>query len=295
MAHLQDLLIQLEPLLLLLVVVAFFKSGSVRRYPALATYFALRIASLIYLQTIYRIGGPLVNPSTRYTAYFYGFWIFYVASAITIFFAVQEIFKHVMEPVPGLRRLGLLIFRWICVVSAIVVMGAIALPASLASPTGDRMGPVGLQLMRCVSGMELGLLAFLALSVHALGRSFRSRLFGIGLGFGVQAAAELVASALLMRYKTLALQSSANLFVQVVTTSVLLTWTVYFLLPEPQAERERVVLPPTSALARWNSLANGLGQMPQVATAQPSTGFFLQDIEGVVERVLAKNPVISGR
>jgi hypothetical protein len=36
--------------------------------------------------------------------------------------------------------------------------------------------------------------------------------------------------------------------------------------------------------------------MPQVAAAaQPVTGFFLQDIEGVVERVLAKNPVVTNR
>ncbi len=53
-----------------------------------------------------------------------------------------------------------------------------------------------------------------------------------------------------------------------------------------------VVLPPQSMLARWNSLAKGLGQLSQPAVAGAPTGFFLQDIEGVVDRVLAKNPVV---
>ena len=91
-----------------------------------------------------------------------------------------------MEPVPGLRRLGLMAFRWVSIVSAVVCVGAIALPAAMMpGQATDRLAIICLQTARCVSVMELCLLAFLALSIHALGRSFRSRLFGIGLGFGV--------------------------------------------------------------------------------------------------------------
>jgi len=56
-----------------------------------------------------------------------------------------------------------------------------------------------------------------------------------------------------------------------------------------------IVLPPNSMLARWNALAKGLGQMPEPVMAGAPTGFFLQDIEGVVDRVLAKNPVVAPR
>lgn len=293
MAHLQDVLIRLEPVLVVLAAVAFFKSKSARRFPALATYFVVRLITLAYLQTIFYVGGSALHcGNPLYTAYFYGFWISYLASSVAIFFVVQEIFKRVMEPVPGLRRLGLLAFRWISVVSVVVSVGAIALPAAMASPTGDRMGPVSLEMMRCVSVMELSLLAFLALSIHALGRSFRSRLFGIGLGFGLQAATELIFTALSTRYPGLA--SSANTAQQIVATSVLAIWTVYFLVPEPASERKAIMLPPQSMLARWNALAKGLGQLPEVAVAQP-TGFFLQDIESVVDRVLAKNPAMIAR
>jgi hypothetical protein len=295
MAHLQTFLVAAEPAFVLLAVFAFFKSGSARRFPALATYFGIRAISLIYLESIYRIGGTMKYPSLRYTAYFYGYWVFYVAAAIAIFFVVQEVFQLVMEPVPGLRRLGLIAFRWVSAISVVVVFGAIALPASLAASYGNRMAPLALHMMRCVSVMELCLLAFLALSLQALGRSFRSRIFGIGLGFGVQAATELIVTALLERHSTLALTSAANLVEQVVTTVVLLAWTAYFLLPEPESERSMIVLPPSSVMARWNALAKGIGQMPEAAVTAPSTGFFLQDIEGVVDRVLARNPVIARR
>ena len=292
MAHLQEILIRLEPLLVLLAVIAFFKSGSARRFPAVAIYLALRGSSCAFMNWILCAGSVPTCGTVRYTVFFYSYWISYLACAVAIFFAVQEIFKRVMEPVPGLRRLGLMAFRWISVVSIVISVGAVALPAATMRPGALKLGPVGLQTMRCVSVMELCLLAFLALSIHALGRSFRSRLFGVGLGFGVQAGAELVCSALFVKYQ--GLTSATNLALQIITTLVLLTWTAYFVVPEPESERRLIVLPPQSMLARWNALAKGLGQLPDVAVAQP-TGLFLQDIENVVDRVLAKNPAMVAR
>jgi hypothetical protein len=297
MGHLQEIMIRLEPLLVVLAAFAFFKAKSAQRLPAMATYLVVRLVSLAYLQGVYYFGGDVTGTtdSMAYEAYFYGFWITYVAISVSIFFVVQEVFKRVMEPVPGLRRLGLMAFRWISVVSIVVAVGAVALPNALAEHTdnANKIGPVCVQMMRCVSVMELCLLAFLALSVHSLGRSFRSRLFGLGVGFGLQAAADLVYSAIPARCPGLI--SAANFIDQTMTLLVLVTWTVYFLAPEPEAERNLIVLPPQSMLARWNALAKGLGQMPEPVAAGAPTGFFLQDIEGVVDRVLAKNPVVAPR
>jgi hypothetical protein len=296
MSDLVGLLFKLEPVLLLAAGFFFFRSGSVRRFPAFATYLVVRLVSLAFFEAVYNIGGPLNDThSVRYAAYFYGYWITYVAISVAIFFVVQEVFKRVMEPVPGLRRLGLMAFRWVSVVSVVVAVGAVALPNALAQNTANanKIGPVCVQMMRCVSVMELCLLAFLALSTHSLGRSFRSHLFGIGLGFGVQAATELIFSAIPASCP--GLTSIQNLVQQCVTLVVLVTWSVYFALPEPQAERNMIVLPPSSMLARWNALAKGLGQMPEPVVVGAPTGFFLQDIEGVVDRVLAKNPVVAPR
>ncbi|MGA7523301.1 MAG: hypothetical protein WBW84_12665 [Acidobacteriaceae bacterium] len=292
MAHLQDIFTRLEPAFLLIAAIAFFRSGAARRFPALATYFGVRGAQTLFFEIVLHVWGdgmPVCN-TLRYNVYFYGYWITYLISAVAIFFVVQEVFKRIMEPVPGLRRLGLMAFRWVSIVSVVISVGAIALPDAMMQGSADRLGMICLQTMRCVSVMELCLLAFLALSIHALGRSFRSRLFGVGLGFGAQAAAELVFTAVATRYPGLG--SDANAIKQIVTVLVLVGWSVYFLVPEPAVERKMVVLPPQSMLARWNSLAKGLGQLSQPAVAGAPTGFFLQDIEGVVDRVLAKNPVI---
>jgi hypothetical protein len=293
MAHLLESLTRLEPVFLLLAFVAFIRSGSASRFPALTTYFAVRgVTSLILVGVLWRGALPAYG-TERYTIYFYTFYLTYLVSAATIFFVVQEVFKSVMEPVPGLRRLGLLAFRWVSVVSVIVSVGAIALPAGTRDAGIYLLCQIGPHVMRCVSIMELCLLAFLALAIHTLGRSFRSRLFGVGLGFGVLAAADLISAVLIARHPTM--DSPVNLFNQIVTTAVFLTWTTYFLVPEPTAERSMIVLPPSSVMARWNALAKGIGQTPEVAVAAQQSGFFLQDIEGVVDRVLAKNPVVVGR
>jgi hypothetical protein len=296
MEHLQDILIRLEPLLVSLAAFAFFKSRSARRLPAMATFLVVYLVSDIYLEVVYNFGGAIASTtSPRYVFYFWGYWITYVAKTIAIFFVVQEVFKRVMEPIPGLRRLGLMAFRWISVVSIVVAVGGVALPNALASHSDStsKFGPICVQTMRCVSVMELCLLAFLALSIHSLGRSFRSRLFGIGLGFGAQAATELIFSAIPASCP--GLTSLSNISQQAVTSVVLVTWASYFLLREPEADRNMIVLPPSSMLARWNALAKGLGQMPEPVMAGAPTGFFLQDIEGVVDRVLAKNPVVVPR
>lgn len=295
MGHLQDLLTRLEPVLLLLAAFSFFRSGSARRLPAMATYVVVRLVSFAALASLLYAGdrSTYFCHTGWYTAYFYGYWLAYVAAAVAIFFVIQEVFKRVMEPVPGLRRLGLLAFRWISVVSIIVAVGAVALPGTMVKGDASPIGPICIQMMRCVSVLELCLMAFLALSIHSLGRSFRSRLFGLGLGFGMQAMADLIFTAVSIRYHSIG--SIANLGLQLIIDVVLVTWSVYFLAPEAAAERNMIVLPPSSMLSRWNALAKGLGQMPEPVVAAAPTGFFLQDIEGVVDRVLAKNPVVAPR
>ncbi len=292
MTQFQSVLVGLEPFLVLLVAIAFFRSGWARKYPAIASYLTIRGVTALVLECELWGWKPTVAVNIHFEVYFYSFWIAYFSSAVAIFFVIHEIFKSAMQPVPGLRRLGLLAFRWVSVVSIVVSVGAVALPLAFAHSGANTLAIIALGIMRCISVLELCLLAFLALSIHALGRSFRSRLFGLGLGFGMQAATNLIASALQAGNPSLG--STVNVAAQVMTTVVLLTWTAYFAIPEPAGERQLIVLPPGSIMARWNALANGLGQTPEIAVAEP-TGFFLQDIEGVVDRVLAKNPVAAQR
>jgi hypothetical protein len=292
MAQLSDLLVRLEPLLLLIAAVVFVRAGCARKYPALSAYFVVRGVLTLFEGVLLWHGMP-PNGTKGYLAYYFTYYLSFLLISIAVFFVIQEVFKKVMEPVPGLRRLGLMAFRWVSVVSAVVSVGTITLSPETKNVGMFYLCAIGPHLMRCVTIMELCLVAFLALTIHALGRSYRSRLFGVAMGFGLQASMELVTTALIVRYPGIA--SPVNTALQMCITVVLVLWTAYFLLPEPSTERNLIVLPPSSVMARWNALARGIGQAPEAAVATPNTGFFLQDIEGVVDRVLAKNPVVISR
>jgi hypothetical protein len=283
-------LIDAEPVLNLLALLVALKVGISKRFPAMTFYLLLRFTTSVALVFVLN-AHHFISISVRMQTlvYIYGYWTSYIAGAVAIFFVVQEIFNQLMSPVPGLRRLGLIAFRWITIASVVISLGAVILPArggSLNFPL------IAEQIMRCVSIMELCLLTFLALTVHSLGRSFRSPLFGIGLGFGLQAASEMFTAALIVKHP--ALYSTGNFILQIVTTVTFLTWTTYFLLPERTTERSAVTLPVSSPLIRWNEIAKALGHStPHVAVGQ-SGAFFLQDVEKVVDKILTKNSISVG-
>ncbi|MBB6147389.1 hypothetical protein HNQ77_005385 [Silvibacterium bohemicum] len=275
-----------EPWLNLLALLAALKAGMKKRFPAITFYLALRFFSGVALLGILNAHHfSSIGERAQTLAYIYGYWLSYIVGAVAIFFAVQEIFKELMTPVPGLQRLGIIAFRWVSVVSVLISIGA----ALSIREDGDVFATIGTQMMKCVSIMELCLLAFLALTVHSLGRSFRSVTFGLGLGFGLEAASQLVASALIARHA--GLYSVGNLILEAITLSAFMTWTAYFFLPEESTVRSAATLPVSSPLIRWNEIAKALGHSaPHVALGQ-SQAFFLQDVEKVVDKILTKNSI----
>lgn len=283
-------LVGFEPVFDLVALMAILKAGLSRRFPAMTIYLGFRTFSEGLLYFILKEHHFFaVSERTQTLTYIYAYWICYLIGAIVIFFALQEVFKAVMEPVPGLQRLGLVLFRWVSVVAVVVVLGLATLPSHRQGMNDIFLATVTSQIMRCVAILEICLLAYLALSVHSLGRSFRGRVFGIGLGFGLEAAGDLIMS--LMYSKPGTLWSVANLLLEFASVATLLVWTAYFLLPEPAEERGPITLPATSPLLRWNEIASALGQRPpQVALGATSSAFFLQDVEEVVDKFLTKTP-----
>jgi hypothetical protein len=276
-------LIVIEPFWGVLALLAFLKAGMANRFPAMRNLLYLRIVAAIVLTLI--LNAPhftSMEESARYSSYFYTYWFFYIAGAIATFFVLQEIFTHVLEPVPGLRRLGLIAFRWVSIISVIVSVlhGQMILP---------KIPLLASEVMRCISILELCLLAFLVLSIHSLGLSFHSRAFGICLGFGMQAVMEMIGSA----FPGTQIYSTTNFFVALVGMITWLTWTGYFLLPKKEAEHVGVALPVTSPLLRWNEIAKALGHSTPHVAVGSTGGFFLQDVEKVVDRVMTKNALTS--
>ena len=64
-------------------------------------------------------------------------------------------------------------------------------------------------------------------------------------------------------------------------------WVVYCAMPE--RVRKPLVMPANSTIYRWNEIASALGHGTHVAVQQPANGFFLTDVERVVDKVLTRN------
>jgi len=279
-----------EPVLVALALFFFIRSGRTRQFPMMTTYLGLRVASAAMLEVVLHLQRfTPISETLQSSIYFYTYWAVYIAAAISIFFVIREVFRHVTEPVPGIQRFGMLAFNWVAVISGIIAIST-ALPLK---GLGAGLVSIGFQVMRCVSILELCLLAFLALFIHSLGRSFRSLAFGIALGFGLQAAMELI-TALVASHSTY-LDSNMNIVLQIAITLVLGGWIIYFVLPEPQREPEAITLPVSSPLIRWNEIANALGHStPHVLVGQ-SSATFLQDVEQVVDKILTKSSISANR
>jgi hypothetical protein len=284
------LLVDIEPWLNLVAFLAVLKAGLSKRFPSMTAYLGFRCLSEAGLYFILNEHHYFsVSVRTQTLTYIYSYWICYAIGAVAIFFALQEVFRAVMEPVPGLQRLGLITFRWVAIAATIILLGMVSLPAHGSDKNIYLASLLGIQMMRCISILEICLLAYLALSVHSLGRSFRGRVFGIGLGFGLQAVGDLVSSAFLTSHA--GIWSFGNLLLEFISIGALMVWSTYFLLPEPAEEREPITLPLTSPLLRWNAIASALGQRPaHVSLGAASSAFFLQDVEQVVDKFLTKTP-----
>jgi hypothetical protein len=276
-----------EPFLTAVPLILLLKSQDRRRFRALSTYFMLHVTSfLVLLAVLHGTRIAHLSEVRAYELYFYTYWPLYIASAISIFFVILELFKFALEPLPGLKRLGLVAFRWVACVSCVAALAVVITPGA----SGSRI-LLGIcdRLMLCESIFLLSLLFFLMIAAGRLGLSYRSRVFGIAFGFGIMATSNLIASAIMLNFSPHNIRTTA---ISIMDTGASLLavaiWSAYFLQKEPV--RRAVTLPATSPLARWNDIAIALSPMSPRPVAPAGTGdFFLQDVEQVVERILIKN------
>jgi len=261
--------------------VLFWTKGLQSRFPAMSFYLALRVGSMPVLLGLFHAQaqpwGHIFFP-----VYFYAYWTVYIASAVSLYFICVEVFRSALSSFSGLIRLGSVVFRWAALAS--VIMSLIPLSSIHRGPLV--IPDLAVALMRSVSVLELCLLAFLCLCMNALRLSVRDLAFGIALGFGVMSSNDFILSSLLAGNRSLV--SPLQFVYESLVLTVIGFWVVFFALPEPA--RKPVVVPVNSTIYRWNEIASALGHTgTQVATQQPASGFFLTDVERVVEKVLNKN------
>ena len=276
-----------EPLFMIVALVALLRSREQRRFPALFAYVGLRLGSSVLLHLLLQLHRVVtINPVTAYNLYFYAYWVSYVAGAVVVFMVIQEMFQSSMEPFPGLKWLGTISFRWVACISFVAASAALLTPGG----KGDRFVMSLLaQIMRCESIFLLSLLLFLMVAAGKLGLSYRSRVFGISFGFGIMAASDLVVSAAFLHFGHNMMTSTISVITTSASMLTLLVWSGYFMQREPA--RQALTLRPTSPLARWNEVATAIGHSGgRIAVTTPvASGFFLQDVEKVVDRILIKN------
>ena len=263
----------------------FLKRRLHRRFKAMGTYLALRVVSTpALLASLYVQSQPWGH--SYYFVYFFGSWAVYIASAILLMLVCAEVFRSALSGLPGLMKIGVVVFRWAIVVCLVLTFSSVTFEHQGLAAVPD----VAVALMRSVSILELCLLAFLCLSMNALRLSVRDMAFGIALGFGVMSANDLVFVALMP--KAPSMTATLQLVYEGIILASLGIWVAYCGLPE--AVRKPVMMPANSTIFRWNEIASALGHPgTQIAVQQPANSFFLTDVEKVVEKVLSRN--LKGR
>jgi hypothetical protein len=253
-----------------------------RRFPAMGIYLAVRVTSMPVL--LFFFYGQTKHWFNDYAlmCYFVAYWAVYIASAVLLFFVCQEVYHSALSGFAGLQRLGVMVFRWAALVSTFASLSTV----SFEHPGIFLIPEVAYRLMRSMSILELCLLGFLCLTMNALHLSVRGMTFGIALGFGLMSTSDFILASFWSRLTSLTTP------LQFVCESVILValgnWIMYAALPEPA--RQPVIMPANSMLFRWNEIASALGHTgTQVAVQQPASGFFLTDVEKVVEEVLTRN------
>ncbi len=269
-----------------LALVAFLRKAELRKmFPALVVYLGVKVSSDVVLNVLMH-GHWAMAASTLYYVYFAIYWFSFFVGSIAIFYAVRQTFECATLPLAGLKKPGRILFRWIAFTTFIVVIATSLHPHGFSL----RSIPVAMiEMMRCMSMLELCLLAFLAFSVHPLGLSFRSHVFGVGLGLGLLATTDMLIA--VTAHIGTSMVSYTSLFGEVGMSCVFLIWCGYFLANEPA--RKYQMVPATSQLVRWNEIAGALGHKggQVVLTPAPASQFFLQDVEKVVDRVMSRNSI----
>lgn len=263
----------------------FWKKDLHRRFPSMWAYLVLRTLStpvLAALLSAHLFASEQVQ-RTCLQVYFFLYWAVYIASAVLIFFVCIEVFRSALLSLPGLMHSGIVIFRWAAVVSLIVTLSSIPYTRRGLLSIND----ISTGLMHSVSLIEICLLAFLCLCMNALKLSVRDLSFGIALGLGLMAANDFVAISLMSG--TGSLLTPLQFVYEVVVLMAPGVWIGYTALPE--MARRPLVVSANSTIYRWNQIASALGRPDTQVVVQPAAngGFFLADVEKVVDKVLNRS------
>ncbi|HXP16563.1 MAG TPA: hypothetical protein VN868_05645 [Terriglobales bacterium] len=253
-----------HPVLELAVVGAMWRRKLYRAFPIFFTYVGFQILIFAVLFPLSRYGP--------YAVYFYLFWACSAVNLVLGFMIIHEIFLDVFRNYHTLRDLGSVMFKWAALVMLLV---AFVVAASNSGHDQEPIMEAITTVQRCVRVAQCGLVLFLIVFSRYLGVSWRQQSFGIALGVGGFATAEL---------GTLALYAGGPMS-QVSVTAINLVaynlaiavWFAYALLESPARASETILFTPH----RWE---RSLGDLHRPAQDDSLIPMF----ESMVDRALSR-------
>jgi len=105
----------------------FWKRKLYRRFPYMGAYLGLRVASMpMLLAALYLQSQPWGR--SYYAVYFFAYWAVYIASAVLLLLVCIEVFRSALSALPGLMKIGIVIFRWAILVSVVLTFSSLSSP-----------------------------------------------------------------------------------------------------------------------------------------------------------------------
>jgi hypothetical protein len=173
-----------QPILQSALAVILWRRKLHKQFPVFFVFLLAQVVNFAVIFPLWLTGN--------YNLYFTPFWLGEAVNAVLGFKVIHEIFVDVFRPYHTLKDLGTLLFKWAGIVMLLVSVVVAFSNSFDQSPMVHALTT----LQRSVRIVQLGLILFLLLFSRFLGVSRRQLSFGISLGFGLFAGAELVMYAL---------------------------------------------------------------------------------------------------
>ena len=174
----------LQPALQAAVATVLFRRKLHQDFPIFLAFTVTQIA-------IFAVEFPVYLWASHAT-YFDVFWLSSALNLILQFKIIHEVFLDVFRPYHALKDLGTALFKWAALIMVLVSVVLISISPSWNDPLVKTV----LVAHRCVRVIQCGMVLFLLAFCKHVGLSWRRLGFGIALGFGVYAGAELLTNAL---------------------------------------------------------------------------------------------------
>lgn len=233
-----------------------------QEFPHFFFYTAFQVVNAAWLLAAYQQSQDL---------YFYSYWTTAGLSCMLGLAVVREVFLHSFKHYEGLSQLGRMVFRWAVVVLVLVA----TLVAANAAPQNSLRATLNaiMNMEKSIRIMQFALLVLLASFSAPLGLSTRNRIFGIALGLGLFAGADICMMTLVSIFGSKALWIVNPLKGAFYVASTVI-WATYMARPEPA----RVESQTPEWLHDWDAA------LAPATAGQPQT--FLSSIEKTVEQVV---------